>query len=110
MTDLDLITRTTPDGTVLAVVGDLDFDSTATLRAMVEAIALSPGQTLTLDLAGLDFCDSTGITALIAARNHAQAQEAEIVLTNTPAHTLRVLRYVGLDQILRIQSAPGDTE
>ena len=110
MTDLNLTTRSTPDGAVLAIVGDLDYDTTATLRAAVEAIVLRPGQTLTLDLAGLDFCDSTGITALITAHNHAEAQEANAVLANTPAHTVRVLNFVGLDQILRIHAAPDDTD
>ena len=105
MTDLILSTQPAPDGAVLTVAGDLDYVSAASLRAAVEAVVLRPGQILTLDLAGLTFCDSSGITALIAIRNHAQARKADIVLTNTPAATVRVLRFVGLDQIFRIHSA-----
>lgn len=105
MNDLNLTTRPAPDGTVLTVAGDLDYDTGAAFRAAVQEIVLHPGQVLTVDLAGLVFCDSTGITALIAAHNHAQDQEAEIALVNTPADTLRVLHFVGLDQILRI--VPG---
>ncbi|MFD5347866.1 STAS domain-containing protein, partial [Streptomyces anulatus] len=33
----------------------------------------APGQCLVVDLAGLRFCDSTGISTLLAARRHAHA-------------------------------------
>lgn len=104
MTDLTVTTNSTAAGPVLAVAGDLDFDTAAALRAAVAALALLSGQTLTLDLAALTFCDSSGIAALIAARNHAQTQGADTVLANTPADTVRVLRFVGLDQIFHIQA------
>ncbi|WP_159041658.1 STAS domain-containing protein, partial [Streptomyces aureus] len=45
------------------------------------------------------FCDSSGINALIAARNHAHSVGAEIALAAVPANALRVLRLVGLDQV-----------
>ncbi len=47
----------------------------------------------------MEFCDSSGLTALIAARNHAHAAQADIALAAVPPRTLRVLRVVGLDQI-----------
>ncbi|HEV2636687.1 MAG TPA: STAS domain-containing protein [Actinocrinis sp.] len=103
MTDLNLTIRPTSDGAVIALVGDLDYDSAATLRAAVATITLRPGQVLTLDLAALTFCDSSGITALVTAHHHAQTREAEMILANIPAHTDRVLRFVGLDQILGIR-------
>ena len=57
-------------------------------------------QLVVLDLARLEFCDSSGITALIAARNHAVAAGADVALAAVPADTLRVLRIVRLDQYL----------
>jgi anti-sigma B factor antagonist len=105
MTELNLTTQQTPDGVVLAVNGDLDYDNAGVFRALVQTVNLQSGQTLTLDLAALTFCDSSGITALVAARNHVQADKADIVLINTPANTVRVLQFVGLDQIFRIHPA-----
>ena len=110
MTDLILTTRATPEGAVLTVAGDLDHDSNAALRVAMGAITLEPGQTLTLDLAGLTFCDSSGITALIAVHNLAQAQGAKTVLVDTPASTVRILRFIGLDQIFQIHPAAEDDE
>ncbi|MFI1062172.1 hypothetical protein ACH4TC_09780 [Streptomyces spororaveus] len=43
-----------------------------------------------------------GISALIAARNRVQAAQADIALASVPAHTLHVLRIIGLDQTLRL--------
>lgn len=111
MTGLELATRATADGAVLEVTGDLDHDTAAAFRASLTEVALGPGQTLTLDLAGLEFCDSSGITALITARNHSRSQGAETVLARIPAETARVLHFVGLDQILRIETAgTGEVE
>jgi anti-sigma B factor antagonist len=106
--ELIVTTSVTPLGSVLAVAGDMDHTSTEQFRTAVDAVALQPGRPLFIDLAGLTFCDSTGITALIAAHNHAQTQGADIVLTAVPDSTLRMLQFVGLDQFFRIQATPGD--
>jgi anti-sigma B factor antagonist len=107
MTTLTLTTVHTPAGPVLAPAGELDHESSDGFRTAVAAITLRPGQVLTLDLGGLTFCDSSGITALIVARNHAHSQGAGIALTATPAKIVRVLRVLGLDQILPL---PADRQ
>ncbi|AWZ10132.1 hypothetical protein DRB96_40075 [Streptomyces sp. ICC1] len=55
----------------------------------------------------MEFCDSSGISALIAARNHVRAAHADIALAAVPAHTLRVLRIIGLDQVFRLLPGTG---
>lgn len=55
-----------------------------------------------LDLARLDFCDSSGITVLLAARNLATDQGADIALAAVPANTARILHIVGLDRVFTI--------
>ncbi|MFF9815686.1 STAS domain-containing protein [Streptomyces sp. NPDC014006] len=102
MSPLKITTANAATGPVLAVGGDLDYANATELRELVATLALRPGQRLVLDLTGLEFCDSSGITALIAARHHAQKAQADIALAAVPAHTLRVLRIVGLDQIFPI--------
>ena len=104
-TALTLTTRPIPTGAVLTVAGDLDHDSAGQLRAAVDAIVLRPGDLLTVDLTDLAYCDSTGITALIAARNHTHAHGADIALTAVPSTTLRILGILGLDQLFPIYPA-----
>ncbi|MFE9450100.1 STAS domain-containing protein [Streptomyces sp. NPDC006739] len=99
MSPLKIITRDAMTGPVLEIIGALDYNSATQLRDHLATIVLRPGQHLVLDLAAMEFCDSSGITALIAARNHAHAAQAGIALAAVPPHTLRVLRIVGLDQI-----------
>lgn len=99
MSPLKITTRDAATGPVVEIFGDLDHASAAALRALIPTIALQPGQRLVLDLSGMEFCDSSGITALLAARNHTQAAQADIALAAVPANTLRELRLVGLDQI-----------
>ncbi|MEV3910441.1 MULTISPECIES: STAS domain-containing protein [Streptomyces] len=109
MSPLKITTRDAATGPVLEIFGELDYDSATELRELIPALTLRPGQRLILNLGGMEFCDSSGLSALIAAHNHAQAAQADIALAAVPAHTLRTLRIAGLDQIFPIapDSAPG---
>ncbi|MEW1893619.1 STAS domain-containing protein, partial [Streptomyces sp. NPDC085659] len=71
-----------------------------------EALHLSPGQRLIVDLSGVNFCDSTGITALLAARQHVQAAGATLILEAVPTHLIRIFTLTGLDQVFTCH--PGD--
>ncbi|MFF1306003.1 STAS domain-containing protein [Streptomyces sp. NPDC058307] len=102
MSPLKITTRDAATGPVLKLFGELDYANVAELRAVLDELSLQPGQCLVLDMSGLEFCDSSGITALIAARSSAQAVQADVALAAVPPHTLRVLRIVGLDQIFTI--------
>ncbi|MFD9007086.1 STAS domain-containing protein [Streptomyces sp. NPDC059582] len=99
MSPLKITARDAATGPVMEISGDLDYATAPELRELLTTLTLQPGQRLVVDLAGMTFCDSSGITALIAARNHAHAAQADIALAAVPAHTLRVLHVVGLDQI-----------
>ena len=99
MTQLAVHTRTTPAGPVVELTGELDYDSFPQVRELLPMLALKGGQQLVIDLTGVTFCDSSGITALLAARNHALAAEADIALAAVPSHISRIFHMVGLDQV-----------
>ncbi|MFJ5997289.1 STAS domain-containing protein [Streptomyces sp. NPDC092370] len=103
MKPLTVRQRATATGPVLYVTGDLDYDQAPELRGSLGRLSLAPGQCLVLDLAGLEFCDSSGITALLAARQHALAAGADVVLAAVPSNLLRVLTLVGLDQVFTLR-------
>ncbi|MFJ4948201.1 STAS domain-containing protein [Streptomyces sp. NPDC088760] len=105
MSPLKITIRDAANGPVLEISGELDYANATQLRDLIPTIGLRAGQRLTLDLGEMAFCDSSGITAMIAARNHAHAARADVALAAVPARTLRVLRIVGLDQIFTIH--PG---
>ncbi|CAM5231056.1 STAS domain-containing protein [Streptomyces xanthochromogenes] len=103
MSPLKITTRDAATGPVLEIFGALDYAHAPELRQLVSVTPLQPGQCLVLDLGGMDFCDSSGISALIAARHHAHAAGADIALAAVPVNTLRVLRIVGLDQVFTLR-------
>ncbi|MFI9427678.1 STAS domain-containing protein [Streptomyces achromogenes] len=105
MSSLKITTRDAAAGPVLEMSGALDYDTAPRLQALLATLTLRPGQRLVLDLAGVEFCDSSGITALIAAHHHARAARADVALAAVPPRVLRTLRIVGLDQIFALH--PG---
>lgn len=107
MNPITIRQRDTATGPVLHVAGDLDFDQAPELRSRLDRLPLSPGQCLVLDLSGLEICDSSGITALLAARQHALTADADVVLAAVPANLLRVLTLVGLDQVFTLRPDPS---
>ncbi|MFE9023775.1 hypothetical protein ACFYNL_35110 [Streptomyces sp. NPDC007808] len=50
---------------------------------------------------------SCGITALLAARRHALAAEADVVLERVPPNLLRALSLVGRDRLFTVRPAGG---
>ncbi|MFJ6076489.1 STAS domain-containing protein [Streptomyces sp. NPDC093065] len=68
---LTIYVRTGTAGAVIELTGELDHHTASAAQATLPAIELQPGQQLVLDLAGVTFFDSTGITVILAARNHA---------------------------------------
>ncbi|WP_035803632.1 STAS domain-containing protein [Kitasatospora mediocidica] len=104
MSPLNTSCHDTAAGPVLRVTGDLDYEHAPALRRRVEELILVPGQCLVIDLSGLDFCDSSGITALLAALRHAQAKGADLALAAVPANILRIFSVVGLDRVFTLQA------
>ncbi|MEU5388023.1 STAS domain-containing protein [Kitasatospora cineracea] len=92
----------TATGPVLHLAGDLDYEQAPHLRRHLDTLVLPAGHCLLLDLSDLDFCDSSGITALLAAHRLAQIAAADFALTAVPPRTLRLLAVVGLDRVFTI--------
>ncbi|MGC4983889.1 STAS domain-containing protein [Streptomyces sp. DT193] len=82
--------------------GALDHRSTPDTRRPLPGLVLSPGRQLVIDLGRLTFCDSTGITFLIAARNHAPATDASAVPAAVPDGVSRTFRMTGPEQVFAI--------
>lgn len=98
--DFTVTVEASATGPVLALVGDLDLYTVPQVRALLRDLPLSSGGHLFVDLRRLTFCDSTGITFLIEACNRADAAEADFALVAAPAPVQRVLRIVGLTELL----------
>ncbi|MEU8140270.1 STAS domain-containing protein [Streptodolium elevatio] len=104
---LIITARTDAGTTVVAVVGELDLLSADQLRAAVaDALAGRPTPTsVVLDMTEVGFCDSTGISVLVAARNQA-AELGATFHVNASDPVARILDIVGLTSLF--QTPDGD--
>ncbi|GAA2342825.1 STAS domain-containing protein [Streptomyces kunmingensis] len=101
-----------PDGPVITLSGDLDYETAPDLLAAVTALAAPAGTTVTLDLSGVQFFDSAGINVLLRARGALHERGAELAVRRLSAVVERIFRITGLDTVLvpDARTATGDHE
>ncbi len=84
-------------GAVLAVSGDIDMVTAPEFeKQLLAAVRERPG-TLVVDLGGVEFLGSAGLTALVAAHQEA-ADHTKLRVVATSSATARPLQLTGLDQ------------
>ncbi|WP_432843912.1 STAS domain-containing protein [Dactylosporangium sp. CA-092794] len=90
-----IVHRPEGGGVRLALAGELDI-ATVPLpeRHVGRALTRRPGHLL-LDLAGVRFCDSTGVAALIDAHTAAAARHVALRVVNANDITRRVMQIMG---------------
>ncbi|MFY1655964.1 STAS domain-containing protein [Micromonospora sp. WMMD1274] len=94
----------------LTLVGELDMATVEMLEAAVDdGLTEYRPHLLIIDLAGLVFCDSSGIRALLDACRAANYRGATFRATNACGMTRRVLQVTGVLDILTAESRNGCT-
>ncbi len=86
---------------VLAVSGELDLSTVDAFRAAVRA-QVGPARNVVLELSGLDFCDSSGIGAMIGLHRAATAAGASLLFVAPRRQVADVLALSGIDQFLSV--------
>jgi len=88
--------RNLPDIHVVAMHGELDV---ATAGGLEDSIVGLAGSTVVVDLSGLTFMDSSGIGAIVRARNRIRANGlGELVLARPTVIVQKALEIVGLGE------------
>ncbi|WIX82778.1 STAS domain-containing protein [Amycolatopsis carbonis] len=106
--EFTVTTRDTASGPVLELSGELDAATAPDALEAIRLLAPAAGQQLLVDLSGLEFCDSSGVSALIAARNVALAAGAAIALAAVPGQLARTLDLIGLAELFKSYSTTED--
>jgi anti-sigma B factor antagonist len=91
------------DGTTTRIVpmGELDMASANTFETVAEQVVLSQPERIELDLAGVQFIDSTGLRSIIMLRNRARLDAIELRVTGLSPAAERILELTGLIDELR---------
>lgn len=86
------------------VAGDIDISTSPRLQAAIlELLAGAPGAAV-IDMTGVGFCDSSGLSVLVRLNRH--CQEAGIDLSFAPSKVLRrALELTGLLPTLKVTGA-----
>lgn len=100
--NLSLTASSTGDRTVLAVRGEVDVHSASQLQDRLLQIIDSGQQSVVVDLSWLSFIDSTGLGALVAARNQAEQASVALRIACKSERMLKLFRITGLDAVFEI--------
>jgi anti-sigma B factor antagonist len=106
MPPLDVTTEQHPGHTRVILIGELDIASADGLEKQLAAIEVNSPRTLVLDLRRVDFIDSTGLRALIAADERARSQGRRLAMVSGPDAVTRLLAVTQLDQRFEIVDDP----
>lgn len=87
-----------PPVAIIRIRGELDFGTTPRLVEKLAGLP-EPGQSLIFDLSGLDFCDSSGLGALIAAHKAARAAGGRVLLVAVTPIVLTAIHVTSLDHL-----------
>lgn len=87
--------------TVLTATGELDYHTATELRAAVDDATFTTDGTV-IDLSGLTYCDSTGLTVLVTAYHRAQAAGSPLALAGLNKDLTHMFEIVGLDQLFTL--------
>jgi anti-sigma B factor antagonist len=82
--------------TVLALRGELGVDTVQPLRDALDDVVANPACRVVVDLAGLEFCDSIGLSSFVDAHRRCSAGGGFLRLAAPTPFLLRVLAVVGL--------------
>lgn len=92
---------TGPDRTARLVLrGELDMDTADAVEQAVTQLLSGSPEVLVVDFAGVAFCDSSGIGALIRAHRTAAEQGCRLELQRVDPDVRRVFDLVGLSDRL----------
>src|SRR3954466_11754266 len=104
-TDLSVQAHTVDAVTFMAVRGELDLATTDAVRLAAERAAYKPScAELRIDLAGVAFCDMSGLVLRLELRERCRERGIELVLEGVPWSVFRLIDFAGLDGFFQIES------
>ena len=86
---------------LITASGELDYHTGPQLRASLDEAPLGAGAALILDLSGITYCDSTGVSVLVHAYRRAEDAGATLALAGAAPDIFRLLTFTGLDRLFR---------
>src|SRR3954447_20492945 len=94
---------------LLEVFGELDLATAPRLCSALDAARIHRVRRVVVDLTGVDFCDSTGLRALIGASKELRVSGGRLAIACLPGGAVaRLFDVVGARESLRVCDSQGD--
>ena len=106
--ELSLATHSVFDRVVLEIGGEIDVYTAPRLRERLVEVVGSGGTHIVVDLAKVDFLDSTGLGVLVGAHRRLRAGGGSLNLVIPHERLLKIFRITGLDTVFEIHSSVQD--
>ncbi len=90
------------DHAVVSADGEIDAATADDLAGAVAGALRDGNRTVLVDFAQVTFIDSTGLGVLVRSHRAADAQGAVFAVVHPTPQTLKLIRVLGLDQLLHI--------
>ncbi|WP_329225194.1 STAS domain-containing protein [Streptomyces sp. NBC_00111] len=93
---------------VLHVSGEIDVDSAPVLRTRALELIREGRPHLVLDLAPVEFCDSSGLNTMISILRYAKDRHGSLSLAAAPPHLTRLLDITGVVHVIPTLSTTAE--
>ncbi|PRO65894.1 STAS domain-containing protein [Alkalicoccus urumqiensis] len=103
--NLDIQVHEHEQETVAFVNGEVDVYTASKLKETITPLAEEENNRLVVDLAGVDYIDSTGLGIFIGALKTAEKSGSSLVLTGLNDRVRRLFEITGLHEVIQIDSA-----
>lgn len=90
------------------MVGEVDLSNAAFLRTRIEELVHLGAQRLVVDLRGVGFMDSSGLSVLVASMKRMQEAGGELAIACPNESILKVFTVTGLDRLFTIRPSVGE--
>ncbi|CAL9338711.1 hypothetical protein SUDANB108_00221 [Streptomyces sp. enrichment culture] len=106
---LDMTVQHIDDRTAIVVVaGDVDLHTAVSLRAYVVALLNRDVRHLVLDLAGVEYVDSSGLSTLVVLLHAAREHGGSLRVAEVPERLMRMLTMTGISEVLPVHRTVTD--
>ena len=88
--------------TIVAPRGDLDLEHTPDFQSQLDALLRSGSQFFVIDLAGVPFVDSTGLSSLVRLYKRVRIGEGDVRLAQVSPDVYKILDLTRLSRVFDI--------
>jgi anti-anti-sigma factor len=91
----------------VVLTGELDVSTVPAFNKRMSELHHNGFHSVVLDLSGVTFMDSTGLSAILVTEMHARMRGQRFRVVEGPPHVNELFRLTGVDNFLEIVSAPA---